>query len=464
MSTKISNWRCDTRILEPGFNEITFLDTRPNVFFIINNNPTYLYASLDSIPSKTKYEHVIKPNDTDVMGRPMPQSRIYFFNPKNVPVNIKIYSDYTHFDIGLLKTIFARMDDEQLDKIKYDGVITGWQTPDVVNTFITNYDDLVEPINEHIDDNSNIIYTLMDDFKNSVQDKIVDLIAANNQTSNNICMAFVSTNMILSNINKSIMNLTDYSSYLISGINKMNTAIGLLDGILNKKCTCNGSSSTEPDPGPVEPDNPYDKNDYILTETYSITNNDTIVLDDVKKIISINIENIGQSIPITELEIVSDNKNLGPVKLLGDTTIYYPFVGTVEIYNNGLITVPPNHIPFNITVNYIKNGINDTDIPPIIPDKNNTVIFENTLSSNYRYSFNNVFNLGFRITNIYDGSKNVSLTFSNLNTNKNVFQTNPEANKTYWLSSLTNVITNGMNIGIVANKKCDIHITYKLWT
>lgn len=385
MATNFSNWRCVAKILEPGLNEITFLDTRPNVFFIINNNPTYLYAGLESIPNNIKYEHLIKPNDTDIMGRPIPVSRIYIFNPKNIALTVKIFSDYTHFDIGLLKTIYARMDDEQLETIKYDGIIKGWQTPDVVNTFITNYDDLIEPINENIDNNTNIIYMLMDDFKNSIQDKIIDLIDVNINASNNICTAFVGTNRILSNINKSITNLTDYSSYLISGINKMNTAIGLLDSILNKKCTCNGNSSTEPEPGPVEPDNPeppYDKNDYIITETYSITNNDTIILNDVEKILSIKIENIGQSIPITELEIVATNKSIGPVKLHGNTEIYYPFNGTVEIYNRGLIVQPPYHIPFDINVHYVKKGIKNEDIPTIQPTQKDKIFTYLDMSPN----------------------------------------------------------------------------------
>lgn len=427
MATNFSNWRCVAKILEPGLNEITFLDTRPNVFFIINNNPTYLYAGLESIPNNIKYEHLIKPNDTDIMGRPIPVSRIYIFNPKNITLTVKIFSDYTHFDIGLLKTIYARMDDDQLEKIKYDGVITGWQTPDVVNTFITNYDDLLEPINENIDNNTNIIYTLMDDFKNSIQDKIIDLIDVNINASNNLCTAFVGTNRILSNINKSIINLTDYSSYLISGINKMNTAIGLLDNILNKKCTCNGNSSTEPgpvepEPGPVEPDDPeppYDKNDYIIDEQHTITNNDTVILNNVERVLSISITcDNNSSIPCTETEIIATNKSMGPVKLNSKTTIYYPFNGTVEIYNNGLLPLPPQHYPINLNIKYVKNGIKIEDIPAITPPHLDHVFTKMEISPDNPKTLYNASSVEITSENITNDN-GAAFVIKNANTNKN---------------------------------------------
>lgn len=247
MATTFSNWRCDPKTLEPGLNEITFLDTRPNVFFIINNNPTYLYAGLESIPNNIKYEHLIKPNDTDIMGRPLPLSRIYIYNPKNISLTVKIFSDYTHFDIGLLKTIYARMDDEQLEKIKYDGIITGWQTPDVVNTFVTNYDDIVNPLIENNDNNTGIIYTLIDGLKNTIAEKIADAITNNETLIQNLQNRILGTYPLLSSINHSIISKTDYSIYLISGLNKMNTSIGILTEILNKQCSCNNGGGTEPD-------------------------------------------------------------------------------------------------------------------------------------------------------------------------------------------------------------------------
>lgn len=230
-----SKWRYDNLILKPGLNEFTFFDTRPNVFFIINNNKTYLYVGLDNLPDDNKYEHIVRPNATNIVGRPLPMSHIYFFNPKQNNINIKLYSDYTEFDIGLLKTIFAHIDDDDLNKIKYDGVITGWQTTDVVNVFVTNPDDIYGNIVNSCDS----IHDLIGEFKKIVIEKIIDSAEQSNQLLSNINNSI--GNIKLSSIEH---NINNNSNYYVSGIAKMNTMIDLLQNIINKMNNSNPGSGS----------------------------------------------------------------------------------------------------------------------------------------------------------------------------------------------------------------------------
>lgn len=141
-----STWRHDTYTLKPGLNEIYFNDTRPNAFYVVNNNNTYLYVGLKNIPTDTRYERKIRPNECDCFGRPLPVDRIYIINPKDIDLYIEISSIHENFTLELLKSINASMDDEQINRIRFDGVINGWQTDDVVMTSVVNLKELKDPV------------------------------------------------------------------------------------------------------------------------------------------------------------------------------------------------------------------------------------------------------------------------------------------------------------------------------
>lgn len=141
-----STWRHDTYTLKPGLNEIYFNDTRPNAFYVVNNNNTYLYVGLKNIPTDTRYERKIRPNECDCFGRPLPVDRIYIINPKDIDLYIEVSSIHENFTLELLKSINASMDDEQINRIRFDGVINGWQTDDVVMTSVVNLKELKDPV------------------------------------------------------------------------------------------------------------------------------------------------------------------------------------------------------------------------------------------------------------------------------------------------------------------------------
>lgn len=152
MINKNSTWRSDTYVLNPGLNEIYFSDTYPNAFYIVNNNNTYLYVGLKNIPTNSRYERKIRPNECDCFGRPLPLNRIYIINPTELKLNVEISSVHENFTLELLKSINASMDDEQINRIRFDGIINGWNTDDTVLTSVINLNDLKEPLCDKLED------------------------------------------------------------------------------------------------------------------------------------------------------------------------------------------------------------------------------------------------------------------------------------------------------------------------
>lgn len=141
-------WQKQMLHLTPGVNEVYFNDTRPNAFFIINPNNTYLFFSIYGIPSQTRFDYRIRPNSTDAFGRPLPASRLYVYNPKDVGIDIELYSDEQPFNMSLLKALNLDLDDETIDKLKFDGIVKGWDTEDTVNVKVDNFTDLLDRLDD----------------------------------------------------------------------------------------------------------------------------------------------------------------------------------------------------------------------------------------------------------------------------------------------------------------------------
>lgn len=121
-----SDWRQQDVVIPAGQNyDVAFLDTKPNVFWILNLNNITLYASLHRTPTVELHEYEIKPMKADVFGRPLPCSRLYLLNASNVDVTITIFSAYQEFDISILKDLNVAIDGESF---KYDGMINGVKT------------------------------------------------------------------------------------------------------------------------------------------------------------------------------------------------------------------------------------------------------------------------------------------------------------------------------------------------
>lgn len=182
-------WQKQIVSLKQGVNEVYFNDTRPNVFFVINPNNTYLYFSLYAIPSATSYDYRMRPNGTDAFGRPLPSSRLYVYNPKNEEISIEVYSDEQSFDMGILKALNLDLDDETISKLKFDGIVRGWDTTDIVKTQVDNFQDLLDKLDEAIGTHFTILSgkeSLSYGTDITVQAKVKEIVSVTNDTNSDI--------------------------------------------------------------------------------------------------------------------------------------------------------------------------------------------------------------------------------------------------------------------------------------
>lgn len=144
--TKYSQWLKQSLTLHPGVNDVTFSNARPNTFFVINSNNNYLYFSMSGIPSSSRYDYRVKPNGIDAFGRPLAVGILSVYNPADSDIVIELYSDDQPFDMSLLKAINMDLDDDQINRLKFDGIVKGWQTLDRVHTVLDNMDDITDAL------------------------------------------------------------------------------------------------------------------------------------------------------------------------------------------------------------------------------------------------------------------------------------------------------------------------------
>lgn len=125
MSTfKSSSWRKHAIELTPYSQaEMSFSDTKPNLFMVKNTSKKDAYSAIGFIPTSEKYEYVIKHNTDTVFGQPYGTNFLYFYNPTDITINLSVYTYAGDFDMVLLKNFEVNAED-----IKFDGKITGFSS------------------------------------------------------------------------------------------------------------------------------------------------------------------------------------------------------------------------------------------------------------------------------------------------------------------------------------------------
>lgn len=170
-----SSWRKTSVTLNSGLNEVSFNDTKPNVFYVVNTSNTYLYFGATNIPTAKSYEWRVKPNTSDAFGKPLPTGKLYIVNPTDDVVTLEVYSDVQAFDIDLLKNLNANMDDEQIDRLKFDGIVRGWDALESVKTkivelpqeFVTSLK--ADIVANNMSDKIDALEVVLDDILDTVQ-------------------------------------------------------------------------------------------------------------------------------------------------------------------------------------------------------------------------------------------------------------------------------------------------------
>lgn len=100
----LSSWREDNITINAnGVYTVTFLDTKPNMFYILNQNPAKLKVSISKLPRNNEYEFLITENSAMPFGRPLPTGQLYIYNTSDKEITVKLYSIYEKFDLNILK-------------------------------------------------------------------------------------------------------------------------------------------------------------------------------------------------------------------------------------------------------------------------------------------------------------------------------------------------------------------------
>lgn len=128
LSKELSSWRKQIVTCKSGIiTTIDFMDTRPNIMFIMNPTEATLLASIDHSPTPKNYDFKIKGHYTRLIGKPTRTRQCYIYNDSNIDCDVQVYSLYDEkFDPSWIKDFNienVNISNETLEAIKE--MITG---------------------------------------------------------------------------------------------------------------------------------------------------------------------------------------------------------------------------------------------------------------------------------------------------------------------------------------------------
>lgn len=128
LSKELSSWRKQIVTCKSGIiTTIDFMDTRPNIMFIMNPTEATLLASIDHSPTPKNYDFKIKEHYTRLIGKPTRTRQCYIYNDSSIDCDVQVYSLYDEkFDPSWIKDFNienVNISNETLEAIKE--MITG---------------------------------------------------------------------------------------------------------------------------------------------------------------------------------------------------------------------------------------------------------------------------------------------------------------------------------------------------
>ena len=92
-SKQSMSWRQeDITIPANSMQTITFLDTKPNMFFVQNPSDAIIHVGISNLPTEKNYEFKINNNSTKTFGRPTGTARLYLYNISGSAVTVSLFS------------------------------------------------------------------------------------------------------------------------------------------------------------------------------------------------------------------------------------------------------------------------------------------------------------------------------------------------------------------------------------
>ena len=196
LSKELSSWRKQVVTCKSGIiTTIDFMDTRPNIMFIMNPTEAILLASIDHSPTPKNYDFKIKGHYTRLIGKPTRTRQCYIYNDSDIECDVQVYSLYDEkFDPSWIKDFNienVNISSETLDtirdmitgKVVIDGIKEGLKLPvedkaltgkivDISNTINNNIVSTTTAVNNSVNSNSSkfdIIGKKLDSILSSLQ-------------------------------------------------------------------------------------------------------------------------------------------------------------------------------------------------------------------------------------------------------------------------------------------------------
>lgn len=194
LSKELSSWRKQIVTCKSGIiTTIDFMDTRPNIMFIMNPTEAILLASIDHSPTPKNYDFKIKEHYTRLIGKPTRTRQCYIYNDSPIDCDVQVYSLYDEkFDPSWIKDFNienVNISNETLEAIK--DMITGKVVIDGVK------DGVILPVKD-------------DALFNKIEQRLSEILSAINDTSGNTLL--VSIRNILDSLTKNRNATSHYVS------------------------------------------------------------------------------------------------------------------------------------------------------------------------------------------------------------------------------------------------------------
>ena len=138
MTQNTTTWREENITIEAGeCYTVSYLQTKPNMFYLQNPNMTKLHVGISKLPTEKTYEFSIPENSSQAFGRPVGTQYLYIFNAGNLPASVKVFSIEDKFDLSILDNINLNVDGITVDvagDIAIKGFKEGVKLPSGDNT------------------------------------------------------------------------------------------------------------------------------------------------------------------------------------------------------------------------------------------------------------------------------------------------------------------------------------------
>lgn len=211
LSKELSSWRKQVVTCKSGIiTTIDFMDTRPNIMFIMNPTEAVLLASIDHSPTPKNYDFKIKGHYTRLIGKPTRTRQCYIYNDSSIDCDVQVYSLYDEkFDPSWIKDFNienVNISSETLETIKE--MITGKVVIDGVK------EGVVLPVKD-----SEISDRIRHLYDNKTYENIVNLKLLMDTVNHNFSLLSSGNKVNLVNLNDNVVSLKNTLINVTSYIN-----------------------------------------------------------------------------------------------------------------------------------------------------------------------------------------------------------------------------------------------------